>query len=183
MPGIDNMILVIIVILIVVLIPAVLILIKARKARSAEEGLARRQRLAYQPSVKPVWVPNPVPISRRVPKQQPVTAPAPDVDLLENCQDFQQSLHALAGKYSLDSFTIATSDGLVFASSGGSTAQVDAAVYSGRYNGNEPEGMVRFGLNHKGSELVGIVRSQEVITEEMQKCIKQDTKDILNKWI
>ncbi len=177
------MVLFIIVILIVVLIPAILILKKARKARSAEEGHSRRQRLAYQPSVKPIWVPNPVPLSRRVPKQQPVTAPAPDVDLLENCQDFQQSLHALAGKYSLDSFTIATSDGLVFASSGGSTAQEDAAIYSGRYDGNELEGMARFSLNHKGSELTGIVRSQEVITGETQKCIERDTRDILNKWI
>lgn len=124
-----------------------------------------------------------MPISRRFPKQQPVVAPVPDVDLLENCQDFQQSLLALANKYSLDSFTIATSDGLVFASSGGSTAQEDAAIYSWKYDGKEPAGMALFSLNHKGSKLMGIVRSQEIITGEKQKCIESDTKDILTKWI
>jgi hypothetical protein len=105
------------------------------------------------------------------------------VDLLENCQDFQQSLVALAGKYCLDSFTIATSDGLVFASSGGSTAQEDAAIYNWNHNDKEPAGMALFSLNHKGSELMGIVRSHEIITEETQKRIENDTKDILNKWI
>jgi hypothetical protein len=179
----DNTILFIIVVLIIVIISAALILKKTHQARSAEDGRARRQRLAYQPSAKPVPVATPVLVSRPVRKQRPVTTPAPDVDLLEKCQDFQQSLLALAGKYSLDSFTIATSDGLVFASSGGSTAQEDAAIYSGNSNDKEPAGMALFSLNHKGSELTGIVRSQEIITEETQKCIKKDTKDILTKWI
>jgi hypothetical protein len=171
------------IVLIIVIIPAVLILKKALKARSAEEGRVRRQRLAYQPSAKPVWVPSPVPISRQITKQQPVAAPIPEVNLLEDCQNIQQSLLALAGKYSLDSFTIATSDGLVFASSGSSTAQEDAAIYSWRYNGREPAGMALFSVNHKGSELKGIVRSQEIISGETQKCIESDIKDILNKWI
>ncbi len=86
-------------------------------------------------------------------------------------------------KYSLDSFTIATSDGLVFASSGGSTAQEDAAIYSRKYNGKEPAGMVLFSLDHKGSDLVGIVRSTDSITGVTQKCIESDIKKILNKWI
>ena len=179
----DNTILFIIVVLTIVIIPTTLILKKALKTRSAQDGHARRQRLAYQPSAKPIWVPNPVPISRRIPKQQPVSAPAPDVNSLENCQDFHESLAALAGKYSLDSFTIATSDGLIFASSGGSTAQEDAAIYRWNYHDKELAGMVLFSLNHKGSELTGIVRSQEIITEGAQKCIEKDTKDILNKWI
>ena len=52
-PGIDNTIPYIIVVLIIILIPAVLFLKKTLKARSAEEGRARRQRLDYQPSAKP----------------------------------------------------------------------------------------------------------------------------------
>jgi hypothetical protein len=98
--------------------------------KKAKERRARRRRLAYQQIVKPIPVSLPIPVSWQVRKQQPVAASASDseVDLLENCQDFQQSLLALAGKYSLDSFTLATSDGLVFASSGGSTAQEDAAI-------------------------------------------------------
>jgi hypothetical protein len=150
--------------------------------RSAEEGRTRRQRLDYQPPAKPGWVPLPIPVSRYQ-KQQPFTTPAPEVDLLENCQDLKQSLLALTGKYSLDSFTIATSDGLVFASSGSSTAQEDAASYCRKYDIEESAGVALFSFNHKGSELTGIIRSPGIITGETQKRIENDTKDILNRWI
>ncbi|MDD1684119.1 MAG: hypothetical protein LUO98_09835, partial [Methanoregula sp.] len=109
--------------------------------------------------------------------------PVPDVELLKNCQDLQQSLNALAGKYSLDSFTIATSDGLVLASSGSETARVDAAHYSRQNAGKAPEGMTLIGLNHKGSELTGIIRTSGSISPEIQKRIEHDSKDILNWWI
>jgi len=181
--GIDNTILFIILALIIILIPAALLLKKALDARSAEEGRARRQRLDYQPTAKTNWIAIPIPISKRFPKQQPVTAPGPDADLLENCQDIQQSLFALAGKYSLDSFTIATSDGLVFASSGGSKAQEDAARYNRKNNVSNPEGVALFGLDYKGSDLTGIIRPQGIITRETLKHIEEDTQDILNRWI
>jgi hypothetical protein len=115
--------------------------------------------------------------------QQQSPAPIPDVDVTGNCQDLGQSLAALAAKYSLDSFTIATSDGLVFASSIGTNAQEDAASYSGKYAGKMPGDVVLFSLNHKGSELTGIIRSKEIMRSETQNRIKNDTKDILNKWI
>jgi hypothetical protein len=101
----------------------------------------------------------------------------------ENCQDLRQCLLALAGKYSIDSFTIATSDGLVFASSGGTMAQEDAAGYSGKYAGKNPGGVVLFSLNHKGSDLTAIIRTRGIITGETQNRIENDTKVILNKWI
>jgi len=154
------------------------------KARSLEDDRARRQRLDYQPSVKPVWVPVPVPISRRTGTEQPIPpAPRIEEDILENCQDLRDCLLALAGKYSLHSFTIATSDGLVFASSGGETAQVDAARFSRDNAGKDPSGVTLFGLNHKGSELTGIIRSSGAISPEIRKRIENDTKVILNKWI
>ena len=132
---------VIIVILIIILIPAALFLKKTLKARSADEGRARRQRLDYQPPVKPVWVRHAgTDLLADTRNNSPSTAPVPEVDLLENCQDLQQSLLALAGKYSLDSFTIATSDGLVFASSGSNTAQEDAASYCRKYDIRESVG-------------------------------------------
>lgn len=102
---------------------------------------------------------------------------------MENCQNLGESLLALAGKYSLDSFTIATSDGLVFASSGGNTAQDDAARYCRKYDIRESVGVALFSMKHKGSELTGIIRSQGIITGEIQKRIESDTKDILNRWI
>ena len=166
----------------IILIPAALLLKKAMDARS-EKGRARRHRLDYQPTAKPNWIAIPIPISKRSPKQHPVTVSGPDTDLLENCQNIQQSLLALTGKYSLDSFTIATSDGLVFASSGGSTAQEDAARYNQKHTISNPEGVALFSLDHKGSELTGIIRPQGIITKEALKRIENDTQDILNRWI
>jgi len=177
------MILFIILVLIIILIPAALLVKKAMDARSAEKGRARRHRLDYQPTAKPNWIAIPIPISKRSPKQQPVAVSNPDADLLENCQDIQQSLLVLAGKYSLDSFTIATSDGLVFASSGSSTAQEDAARYNRKHNVSNPEGVTLFSLDHKGSELTGIIRPQGIITRDALKHIENDTQDILNRWI
>lgn len=182
-PGIDNTILFIIVVLIIALVPAALFLRRTLAARAREEGRSRRQRLDYQPGVKPIPVSTPIPVARPARKQQPVTAPVPMADLLENCQDIQQSLAALVAGYSLDSFTIATSDGLVFASSGGSTAQEDAARFSRKYDIRESAGVALFSLDHKGSELTGIIRSPGIITGEIQKRIENDTKDILNRWI
>ena len=170
--------------MIIILIPLTLVLKNTLKARSAGEGRTRKQRLDYQPPAKPGWVAIPVPISWRNTTQQPATpSPVPEVDLVESCQDLQQSLRALAGKYSLDSFTIATSDGLVFASSGSDTAQDDAAGYCRKYDIRESVGVALFSMSHKGSELTGIIRSQGIITGEIQKRIESDTKDILNRWI
>ena len=96
------------------------------------------------------------------------------------------SLRALVEKYSLDQFTIATSDGLVFASSGGESAQTDAARY-GELFVNDPlaetPGVALFGFTHKGSTLVGIIRTNLQIPGEISRMIEEDTKDILNWWI
>jgi hypothetical protein len=184
-PGIDITILVVMVGLIIFGLAVVMLLKKAREARSAEAGRAQRQHLDYQPPVKPVPIARVVPIPGAGRKQwpAPAIAPAPDAGLWETCQDLQRCLLALAGKYSLDSFTIATSDGLVFASSGGSTAQEDAARYCRNHDGAESEGVTLFGVNHKGSELTAIIRSQGIITGATQIRIENDTKDILNRWI
>jgi len=43
--------------------------------------------------------------------------------------------------------------------------------------------MTIFGLNHKGSDLTGIIRSSAEISPAIRKQIENDTKDILNWWI
>ncbi len=179
--GIDNTILYILVAFIIILIPTALFLQKTLKARFEEEEHARRQRLDYQPSVKHIPVTKPVPISWQGRKQQP--AFTSEINILEKGQNLQQCLLAIAEKYSLDSFTIATSDGLVLASSIGDTAAEDAARYGRNYDGTVPEGVTLFSLTHKGSELTGIIRSEHNRTGGFQKRIENDTKDILNKWI
>ena len=141
------------------------------------------QHLDYQPSAKRIPVVTPIPISRSVQKQRSAGPTAPDTDLLKNCLDIQQCFLALAGKYSLNSFTIATSDGLIFASCGGSTALEDAARYGRNLNGLVPEDVTLFSVNHKGSELTGIIRSEGIVTGEIQKRIANDTKNILDRWI
>jgi hypothetical protein len=120
--------------------------------------------------VKTSWIPVPIPISRRFPNQQPVTVPGHDAGFLENCEDLQQCLIALAGKYSLDS-------------SGGSTAQEDAARFNRKNNKSELEGVALISMDHKGSELTGIIRPRGIMTRETLKHIEIDTQDILNRWI
>lgn len=172
----------IIAVLVIVIVAIALILKKISRAEIAKER-ARIRRLAYQPATKPIPITPPVPVPRPAMRPQPsMTAPEPDRSL-ENCRNFSESLRALTEKYSLDSFTIATSDGLVFATSGSSTALEDAALYSGKNNGNKPPDMTLLDLNHKGSELTGIVRSQENITMETKECIERDIQGILTKWI
>ena len=143
------------------------------------------QHFEYQPDVKPI---SPVP-RKAVP--QPVQAPGmlprpKPVNVVEGSTDVTGSLHALVEKYSLDQFTIATSDGLVFASGGGESAQTDAARY-GELFVNDPlaetPGVTLFGFTHKGSNLVGIIRTNLQIPEETSRMIEEDTKDILNRWI
>jgi len=60
---------------------------------------------------------------------------------------------------------------------------VDAARFSRDNAGKDPSGVALFGLNHKGSELTGIIRSSADISPEIRNRIENDTKVILNKWI
>ncbi len=179
--GIDNTLLFIGVLIIIIAVAWVLK--KILEARSAEEDRTRGERLDYQPSVKWNPVAKPVPISWQGRKERPDAATVADTDILGTCQDLQQCLTALAGKYALESFTLATSDGLVFASSGSSTALEDAAGFGRKSGAPVPSGVTLFSMVHKGSGLTGIIRSENRISREIEKRIAEDTKDILNKWI
>ena len=195
-PGIDDTILYILAILVIVIYAAALLWQRTKRGRTPGRIRARGERLDYQPEAKPVWTPRPVPISWKEKKAEPAPAepapareapvqraPAPEGDLLENCHDLEHCLHALAERYALDSFTIATSDGLVLASSGGESAQVDAARFSLQNGGEDSAGMALFGIDHKGSALTGIIRSSARISPDDRKRIERDTQDILNKWV
>ena len=141
--------------------------------------------LEYQPVAKPV---SPIP-KKSIP--QPVlrhdVLPHPkDFSVVDGIADLTGCFRALVDKYSLDQFTLATADGLVFASSGGESAQTDAASY-GELFVNEPlaetPGVVLFGFTHKGSDLVGIIRTNLQVPGEIAQRIENDTKDILNRWV
>lgn len=128
-------------------------------------------------------------------KASPAKSPSPEastpripetVDLIQGAENITESFSALTRKYDVEQFTLATSDGLVFASSGSPNAQTDAAVFSGEFaknHGIKSPGIVLFGLDFKGSQLVGIVRTKKFQPEGTVGQIIADTKDILNWWI
>ena len=108
------------------------------------------------------------------------------IHTIESATDITRSFEAVVSKYSLESLTIATADGLVFASSRGASAREDAARYSEIFCNDpltETPGILLYGLNYQGSDLVGIIRSEREITEKIKEEIVTDTKDILNRWV
>ena len=146
-------------------------------------------RFAYQPETRPIPAVPPKTIPRVVAaaKKSPAPLPQPrEISLLNGRADITGSLLALVEKYSLEGFTIATSDGLVFASSGTGTAQEDAAHYSEIYTNDslcETPGVVLSGVSYKGSDLILIIRTSLPVPGEILQGIENDTKDILNWWI
>jgi hypothetical protein len=161
---------------------------KKRQSLRGDTAASRhpaRNRLDYQPEEKPIPVFRPMAAPAHRTRASALSKPE-DIDLTRTRRDITESLAALAGKYSLQTFTIATADGLVLGSSGGDTAEADAATCSELFK-NHPltgtPGVVLFGLTHKGSALVGIVRSPSPLPAEIVSQIDSDTKLILNRWI
>ena len=110
-----------------------------------------------------------------------------EIELLTGRKDITQSLIALVEKYSLRTFTIATSDGLVFASSGGDDANINAATSIQQWQHGirfqTPPRLSYQVLLHKGSDLVGIIHTQNPLEEEILMKITKDTQTILNWWV
>jgi len=179
------------IIAIVVLAAAAMTLIRTRKKRLHAtvdmdmQTVQKVKHLDYQPGIKSI-----LPVSQRSiphPVRKPDVLPRPvNVSVTENMPDISSSLRTLTEKYSLDQFTLATRDGLVFASGGGDNAADDAARF-GEIFVNDPlaetPGVTLFGLDHKGSVLIGIIRTNLYIPDDTAEMIESDTKDILNTWI
>ena len=140
-------------------------------------------RFGYQPEARPV-----PPVQERAENRPSpeISRAGEETSVTEGTDDIAGSLRAMVAKYSLDSFTFATSDGLLFASSGGDDPGEDAARYSEIFRNDplwETPGAVVFGLSHKGSELIGIIRTGRPVTEETRKKIEKDAGRILQRWI
>ena len=109
-----------------------------------------------------------------------------EIDCLQDKVDITQSLVALAEKYSLDEITIATSDGLLLASSLKAPSADNIARYCKMYTINSrpwPPGTMLFGVEHKGSFLVVIAKTKDPLLQEPDPELVYKTKDILNWWI
>ncbi len=173
----------------VVLTASFLILKKIFKKK---HFFASKPKIADYPNQIPDFKPEINLLRRMIPSVQPrgirKTAPSQrdDIDILTGRDDITQSLLALVEKYSLGTFTIATADGLVFASTGGDDAHTSAATYD-MVESQDPDAktstVIIPDLTHKGSTLVGIIRTQHPVSEETVQKITADTQRILNWWV
>ena len=95
-------------------------------------------------------------------------------------------MRALARKYALSEVTVATDDGLVLATSADRDVEFDAVHYSQvailMASPSEPDVTI-FELIHKGSPLIGIIRTSRHIHPILKEQIKDDTKVILQWWL
>ncbi len=189
-PGSDSIIPFIIVglLAVVIIVAAALINNKILKKKQFLKGRNKiadfpLQHLDYQYEIRLIKRMLPALQSRTVQKN---AAPAlKEIEILYGRTDITQSLLALVEKYSLGTFTIATSDGLIFASSGGEDSPTDAATYSKMVSHDPPLTtplVIVSGLTHKGSTLVGVIRTQNPVSEDISKRIATDTQAILNWW-
>lgn len=118
--------------------------------------------------------------------QTPVMLEPLKIDCITGKTTIAQSLNALAKKYRVEQITLATVDGLLLASSREEGAVHDAATYSQVFTADpqskNPDILV-FSIDHKGSTIIGSVRKKTVMSSEIKQQMKDDTKDILNRWI
>lgn len=146
---------------------------------------ARVKRLDYQPVARPVtpFIRPPVP---RQPRSQTAPSVPVAVSVVDGRIDIADSTRALAEKYALTGFTLATADGLIFSTSGNPAAMEDAARYGGSplHEGlQESAGLTIFTITHQGIGLTGLIRSEKRLTGDMVRRIESDTQEILNRWI
>ena len=183
--GIDTTLLFLGVAILGLCIVAGLLLMKRRSGPKL-----RAHKLSMDPSRAPLRVQKiPVPLPGSL--SETVT-PAPakprqrKIDCVSGNADLGESLAALAEKYSLEEITLATADGLLLASSGKAPSADTVARYAGMYAENvqpRPPGIMLFGLEYKGSLLVGVAKTRDLYAQEPEQDLLNETKDILNRWI
>jgi hypothetical protein len=99
--------------------------------------------------------------------------------------DITKNLYAVVSKYHIDSITLSTTDGLMIATTG-ENGQDDAAHYGHVLKPGEipsAPGITLFFLTHKGSSVVGIIRSGKLVPDLILENIRNDTEKIMKWWI
>lgn len=108
------------------------------------------------------------------------------MSVIDGRMDITDSIRALVEKYSLEGFTLATADGLVFAAWGRSDTTGDAANYGGitiTAGSKTSDGVALFTIPCKETALTGIIRSNRRVPASILRMIEHDTQEILNRWI
>lgn len=140
------------------------------------------QRVTLQPQVKSSL--ERYPGSAEPAPARPQSAVRSDIDLA-GAESLQAHLSAIGEKYSLTSFTLASSDGLVI----GSTRpdpQEEAAEFSYLYlQGKTPDEkeVTLIGVPHKGETVIGVARSIRQIPGDALELLKNDVGDALQRWV
>jgi hypothetical protein len=122
---------------------------------------------------------------RFVPANRTPSQPVQEGDVIQGRTSMAESMRALCEKYSLDSCTIATRDGLVVASSLDDPEE-EAAQFSYLYvNGIAPSDPFSrlFGLSYHGGEVVGIVKGKEEVFARSQQTLEDELQTILDWWL
>ena len=176
---------------IVILVAAVVTAIILAGKKIREKKWSRIQKLAGEPPRAPFRVQKIPAGSAGISPDTDIAAtvpdlPQPEIDCIHGMTGLSQSLEALAKKYSLAAVTLATSDGLLLASSHKGISDDDVARYCRDFAhdpAGEHPGVALFSLEHKGSRLVGIVPALSPLTPGVKQSLVRETKDILNWWI
>ncbi len=108
------------------------------------------------------------------------------VEIVTGRDDMRASMRAIVEKYSLSELTLATEDGLVFATSADRDVQSDAVKYSQIFRHQAPPDepdISLFDLLHRESRLIGIIRTPHELPQNWKRQIRDDTKVILQWWL
>jgi ABC-type Na+ efflux pump permease subunit len=100
--------------------------------------------------------------------------------------DISEEIFAVRNKYSLDSLTVASYDGLVVISSGNPSAESDAAYFAQRVKTGEKIGKDGVSVNtveFMGSLLLIITRSSNGLPDDQVDSIKNDIRWVLRDWL
>ena len=100
--------------------------------------------------------------------------------------DISEEILAVRKKYSLDSLTVASYDGLVVISSGNPSAESDAAYFTQRIKTGEKIGKDDVCVNtveFMGSPLLIITRSRNGLPDDQADSIKNDIRRVLRDWL
>ncbi|MDH7511111.1 MAG: hypothetical protein QHH04_08755 [Methanolinea sp.] len=110
----------------------------------------------------------------------------PKFDPVRDAPDIPSGMQRLCEIYGIESLTLSTPDGLVVASTGHPLAGDDAARVSyASMTGNpvNESGVSVFHTEYKGNDLVGIIRGNKEIPEDLLGELKKDISSLLERWI
>ena len=116
--------------------------------------------------------------------------PAPPVEVVK--RTLKDSINTMEKKYRLNAITLATTDGLVIASTL-SEPDREAAVYSGKFNelykGNPADhytvdgnDVYLYSAESSGNKVIGIARRPVMLSDEEITGLRDDTRKIIDKF-